>query len=131
MGRVRKIKWKWMLPVLSMVFTLFIFRYILLIGYVPTESMEPTLKKGSYIIGSRIYTELEVGDIIVFWHDGKLLVKRIAAVAGESVERKGEVLIVPEECYYMLGDNSRNSYDSRYWEEIFVGRISIIAKVLT
>lgn len=29
-------------------------------------------------------------------------------------------LIVPEECYFMLRDNSAVSIDSRYWEEPFI-----------
>ena len=58
---------------------------VFLFGYVPTASMEPTLPEGSYILGLRIYGELEKGDIIIFKHDGKLLVKRIAALPGEAI----------------------------------------------
>lgn len=66
-------------------------------------SMEPTIEKGSYIVGIRIFSELEVGDIIIFRHDGKLLVKRIAAVAGETVENNGCCMTVPDDYYYVLG----------------------------
>ena len=41
----------------------------------------------------------------IFEHDGDLLVKRIAAVGGEYVERSGALLLVPENCFYVLGDN--------------------------
>ena len=79
-----------------MAITLILFKVIFLLGYVPTESMEPTLKKDSYIVGIRIYSKLEVGDIIIFHHGGKLLVKRIAAVEDEQIENNGISVAVPE-----------------------------------
>ena len=86
MSRLKKSTWKWIIPFLIMIITLILFRMIFLLGYVPTESMEPTLKKDSYIVGVRIYSKLETGDIIIFHHDGKLLIKRIAAVKNEQIE---------------------------------------------
>ena len=62
-----------------------LFQTVLLIGYVPTASMEPTLKEGSFILGFRHYGKLKSGDIVVFKHEGAQLVKRIAAVPGESI----------------------------------------------
>ncbi len=124
-------KWKWLFPVLITLVTVILLKSVFLFGYVPTASMEPTLPKGSYIMGLRLYTDLEKGDIIIFRHDGKLLVKRIAAVEGEYVERNGEFLLVPKDCYYVLGDNAGNSLDSRYWEEPFVRKVDVIAKLMT
>jgi len=79
---MRKINRRLIVPAFVIAGILILFRFVLFIGYVPTESMEPTLHKDSFIIGSRIFGELDVGDIVVFRHEGKLLVKRIAAVGG-------------------------------------------------
>lgn len=120
---------KWLVPAIAMLLTFILLKCVFLIGYVPTESMEPTLERGCYIIGCRIYSDLEIGDIIIFRHDGKLLVKRIAAVEGDMVERNGVSLMVPEGCYYVLGDNADDSYDSRYWENPFVRQKNVVAKL--
>lgn len=75
----------WMLPVgLTLIFVL-ILRFVLLVGYVPTPSMEPTLRQNSIIVGTRLYGELKTGDIIVFQKDGVLVVKRIAGSPGERI----------------------------------------------
>ena len=79
----------------------------------------------------------------------------IAAIPGETVEVKdGKVYIngsdtpldepylpepmegsygpyeVPEGCYFMMGDNRNYSMDARRWENTYVKREKIIAKVL-
>ncbi len=118
---------KWLVPAFVLVTTVLLFRFVFFVGYVPTESMEPTIPKGSYILGCRIFGELKVGDIIVFEHEGKQLVKRIYAVGSDVVEHKGQQLTVPEGCFYVLGDNKRNSLDSRYWEDPFAERCDVIA----
>lgn len=122
---------KWIIPIIVMLLTFILLKCVFLIGYVPSESMEPTLKRGSYIIGCRIYSSMETGDIIIFRHDGKLLVKRIVAVGGNTVEKNGISMTVPEGCYYVLGDNADNSYDSRYWENPFVKEEDVVAKLIS
>ena len=121
---------KWIFPAIAMLLTFILLKCVFLIGYVPSESMEPTLERGSYIIGCRIYSNLETGDIIIFRRDGKLLVKRIAAIGGDTVEQNGTSMTVPEGCYYVLGDNADNSFDSRYWKEPFVSKDDVVAKAL-
>ncbi len=135
----------WCIPVgLTLLFYVLL-RYVFLIGYVPTASMEPTLPQESFILGIRIFDEPQVGDIIVFEKDGTLLVKRIAAGPGDEVDLSQlsymttvpipvwdePVITVPEDCYFVLGDNTQNSWDSRYWEDPFVSKQYVVAKLIT
>ena len=107
-----------------------LFGWMFFIGYVPTSSMEPTLKTGSVLLGIRIIGSIETGDIIVFRHNEKLFVKRVAAVGGDIIEENGQTLTVPAECFYVLGDNTEHSYDSRCWKEPFVERQDVLAVVI-
>ena len=134
----------WWMPVSLTLFFYFVLQYVILIGYIPPCSMEPTLPQGSFIIGTRIFSEPEVGDIIVFEKDGAPLVKRVAAVPGDTVDLSqltymmsiptptwGEKLLtVPKGCYFVLGDNTQDSWDSRYWEDPFIVHESVVAKVI-
>ena len=120
-------KKKWFLiPLLCFVLVLLLFRHVIYIGYVPTNSMEPTIMAGDKILGIRILGELEVGDIVVFEYENTYMVKRIAAVPGDKLQDNS---VVPENCYYVLGDNEKSSYDSRYWDNSFIHRSQIIAIV--
>ena len=44
-------KKRFIIPGLILLVIVLAFKYVLFIGYVPSESMEPMLKAGSYIIG--------------------------------------------------------------------------------
>ena len=126
---LKKLKRRFVTPAMVLAVTFLLFRFVLFIGYVPTESMEPTLHKGSFIVGSRIYGELETGDIVIFQHEGKLLVKRIAAIEGDMVEHGQEMLCVPSGKFYVLGDNRSCSVDSSSWDDPFISSNSVIAIV--
>ena len=138
-------KYRWiLLPILLCFSVWLLFHTVLLVGVVPSSSMEPTIPEGSIILGNRLIGSLGRGDIIVFRHGGKILVKRIAAVGGDTVslnDRDGSfavnqelatatrVLTVPEGCFFVVGDNRQNSFDSRFWEEPFVSAKWVLACV--
>ena len=124
---VRRLAKNWAVPVGCGLVFLFLLRFVFFFGYVPSASMEPTIKEGSFIFGVRLVGELELGDVVIFEHEGFLLTKRIAALPGDSVIIDGEAVVVPEDCYFMLGDNADESIDSRYWDEPFVEREKIVA----
>lgn len=123
-------KYKWLIiPVFVATMVFLLMKTVFFIGYVPTASMEPTLKKGSLIFGTRIFDDLESGDIIVFTKDGTVMVKRIAAIAGETITVDGVSYTVPENSFFVLGDNRECSIDSRYWTDPFVKEKEIIAYI--
>jgi signal peptidase I len=101
---------------------------------IPSSSMEPTLQVGDHIVVTPYRSAMpRRGDVIVFHSPvspDELLVKRIAGVPGDLVEAKQGHLIVPADCYFVLGDNRANSFDSRNWgvvaRSLVVGRARFV-----
>lgn len=101
---------------------------------IPSHSMEPTLLAGDYIMVNKVaYTwgTLERGEIVVFYlpdsvqsTSSEALIKRVTALEGDTAYTiEGTPLIVPPKHVFVMGDNSTNSWDSRYWGCLPVDRI--------
>ena len=140
----RLVKFLWF-PLLCCLIVFLLLRFVIFLGYVPSESMEPAIPADSFIVGNRLFGELYRGDVVIFEKEGRCLVKRIAAVPGDTVyindrdrsvsvntelREATRVIIVPENSYVMLGDNTDVSVDSRYWENPFISNDCIRARVV-
>jgi signal peptidase I len=108
------------------------------------RSMDPTLEDNQFLVVSKLGYRLhdpQRGDIIVFRdpHDGtRKLIKRLVGLPGDTLEiRQGQVVangqvleelyiqypgqysipptLIPNDQYYVLGDNRNNSSDSHNW----------------
>lgn len=131
------------------VFLLFVLAFVLFFrqdfhtAEVKGESMEPTFKNGDHVLVSKAYWlvgELRVGDIVVIRPDdqpGEYFIKRIYAAAGDKVDffnvpdtwslANGD-FVVPDDQFYVLGDNRPVSEDSRVWGPVERG--NIVGKVI-
>ena len=107
---------------------------------------------------SYLFSDPQRFDIVVFRYPGdesKLYVKRIVGIPGDVVEITGGVVYingqaiyeeylredprppynhgpfhVPEDSYFMLGDNRNRSEDSRAWRDPFVRQDQILGRVI-
>ena len=145
--------------VLAIVAAKVINKYVIIKAEVPTGSMEHTIEIDDCILGFQlayVFSGPERGDIVIFpWPDNPdiVYVKRVIGLPGETVEIKngavyinGESIkepylkeamhgeygpyVVPEGCYFMLGDNRNSSQDSRKWTNTYLKEEDIMAKVL-
>lgn len=121
------------------------------------SSMNPTLANGEYLLVNNLayyLDEPERGDIIVFHHPNSELnlIKRVIGLPGDQIEISDEHIkvngvilnepyiqaepvysgnwTVPEDQYFVLGDNRNNSSDSHSWqylpEDHIVGKAMVI-----
>lgn len=145
---------------------MFVFSFALVFGFVrpvvasPSvvdgPSMLPTLETGDRVLVDKLgyrFTEPERDDVVLVQREGQLLIKRVAALPGETVSARngtfyvdGEPLqesygtqglpysmapaVVPPGQIYVLGDNRGNSTDSRSFgpvsEDHLVGEAVVV-----
>lgn len=64
--------------------------------------------------------------------DEKLLDESFEKIVSEDDRKKNfPATTIPENGYFLLGDNRPNSHDSRYWKEVTIKKEDVLGKVVT
>ena len=146
--------------ILFIVAVLFVAIYVVGLQQIVGDSMNPTLKNNEVIIIDKLtpkFIDLKRGDIVSFYFDeSKFLINRIIGLPGEKVDIKNNKIIIndeviedyvnaytsdfklsdigyqkiPEDHYFVLGDNRTNSMDSRDYRVGLIHKKDIIGKRL-
>lgn len=143
--------------ILTVFVMIFLMNFVFINAYIPSGSMENTIMTGDRVFGVRFLKQYDRGDIVIFRDpDGGnyYLIKRIIGLPGETVEISDGMVYVngirldepylkekmageekfsitlPEDGYFVMGDNRNDSYDARYWEHKVVFGEEIAGKAL-
>ena len=98
-------------------------------------SMEPTFHDLDKIMVSHwplLFRKPHVGEVVVVWDvkSNEYVIKRVAAVPGMPIVQlsTGKPYKLSKNQYIVLGDNSANSYDSRYYGPVHLVQIVGVVK---
>lgn len=132
---------------------------VVIVSVVMSGSMEPTLMTGDTVIYNRLaykQEEPQRGDIVVFKSNeyDAYFAKRIVGVGGDCIKfRDGKLIVngyvvkedyieddirseaeedyvVPDNSFFMLGDNRGVSNDSRYWKQPYIKSEDVLGKYM-
>ena len=120
------------------------------------SSMTPTLQEGEIVVSVKV-DEMEPGDIVAFYYGNKVLIKRYIAGPGSwvDIQEDGTVIVngvvleepyltekdfgicdlefpyqVPEETYFLMGDQRSTSVDSRHSSVGCISAEQIVGKIV-
>ena len=106
------------------------------------DSMSPSFDSGQWVVGIARPARLSRGDVVVFHHGAETMIKRVAYLPGDHIERylvvdqwivppnernrasmirqrlRRNDLVVPERQLFVVGDNVYGSVDSRTYGPI-------------
>ena len=146
--------------VIGIIVLIIVFKMILMPGIIPSGSMEPTLNVGDIVVANGlayINKDPQRGDIVIFKTEelgNRTMIKRIIGVPGDGINFvdgyvyiNGELVCeeyllkdtetnsyrdfeVPDGCYFVMGDNRDNSYDSRGWMNPYITKDNIRGKMI-
>lgn len=142
--------------IVVMLIMMFLRFFVFEINVVRGSSMDPTLSDGDILLSGKATASISRWDIVMI--DGEtregVIVKRVAGLPGEHVtitddgtvfinderlddpfacDTTGKIypctdVMLGEGQYFVLGDNRRDSYDSRYFGAVDVGKIRSVAR---
>lgn len=134
------------------IITFFISKLFFSICVIHGDSMKPALNDKSLVIETKIVKRITNGDIIVIKKNNIKIIKRIIGIPGDKVVIKDNYvfvndikyddfittfagildkeIILGDDEYIVLGDNRKESIDSRYEEIDIIKRDEIIGKII-
>lgn len=120
------------------------------------KSMNPTLSEGDIVLCIR-KSNIERGDIIAFYYNNKILIKRVIGLSSDwiNIDKEGNVYVndilfketyikeksygesnikypyqVPDDTYFVLGDDRKSSIDSRNSIISVISKEDIVGKII-